>query len=77
MNRVQLIAELFENAVYGIDTKHSKLIRLVIRHRSPQVMELIKEAYQNLYGISLVERIDQETRITGKYKDLLMKIIKN
>jgi len=76
MNRVQLIAELFENAVYGIDTKHSKLIRLVIRHRSPQVMKLIKEAYQNLYGISLIERIEQEARITGMYKDLLLKIIK-
>ena len=77
MNRVQLIAELFENAVYGIDTKHTKLIRLTIRHRSPQVMKLIKEAYKNLYEISLEERIDQETRINGLYKDLLMKIIKD
>jgi len=77
MNRVQLIAELFENAVYGINTKHSKLIRLVIRHRSPQVMKLIKESYQNLYGKSLMERIDEEAQIYGLYKDLLMKIIKD
>jgi hypothetical protein len=77
MNRVQLIAELFENAVYGINTKHLKLIRLVIRHRSPQVMKLIKDAYQNLYGISLLERIDEEAQIFGLYKDLLMKIIKD
>jgi len=77
MNRVQLIAELFENAVYGIDTKHTKLIRLVIRHRSPPVMKLIKEAYKNLYGITLEERIDKETQIFGMYKELLMKIIKD
>jgi len=76
MNRVQLIAELFENAFYGIDTKHTKLIRLVIRHRSPQVMKLIKEAYKELYGISIEERIENETQIFGLYKDLLMKIIK-
>lgn len=77
MNRVQLIAELFENSVYGISTKHTKLIRLVIRHRSPQVMKLIKESYKNLYGISLEERIDQESRINGMYKELIMKIIKD
>jgi len=77
MNRVQLIAELFENSVYGISTKHTKLIRLVIRHRSPQVMKLIKESYKNLYGISLEERIDGESRISGMYKELLMKIIRD
>jgi len=77
MNRVQLIAELFENSVYGISTKHTKLIRLVIRHRSPQVMKLIKESYQNLYGISLEERIENETQIYGMYKELLMKIIRD
>ncbi|ORX52236.1 Annexin [Piromyces finnis] len=77
MNRVQLIAELFENAVYGINTKHTKLIRLVIRHRSPQVMKLIKESYQNLYGKTLEERIESETQIYGTYKDLLLKIIKD
>ncbi|KAG4083923.1 Annexin [Neocallimastix lanati (nom. inval.)] len=77
MNRVQLIAELFENAVYGIDTKHTKLIRLVIRHRSPPVMKLIKEAYKNLYGITLEERISNEVEIFGMYRELLLKIIQD
>jgi len=77
MNRVQLIAELFENSVYGIDTKHTKLIRLVIRHRSPPVMKLIKEAYKNLYGITLEERIENEVQIYGMYKELLLKIIRD
>jgi hypothetical protein len=75
MNRIQLIAELFENAVYGIDTKHTKLIRLVVRHRYPPLMKLIKEAYLNLYGITLEERITSELEIFGMYKDLIMKII--
>jgi len=57
----------------GLGTDDDKLIRLVVRHRHPQVIAPIKEAYIKKYGSSLAKRIKGET--SGDYCKLLLACI--
>ncbi|KAJ3208437.1 Annexin A13 [Dinochytrium kinnereticum] len=65
-NRHRHVATLFEKAMKGIGHHHSKLIRLVVRHRYPDVMRQVKMEYLVEYDKSLYERIKEET--SGLYQ---------
>jgi len=57
----------------GLGTDDDKLIRLVVRHRAPHVIEPIKQAYRTKYGKTLAKRIKGETN--GDYQKLLIACI--
>jgi annexin A7/11 len=57
----------------GLGTNDSQLQYLIARCREPSLMEPVKRAYFELFGIPLREAIASETR--GDYKTLLLEII--
>lgn len=60
----------------GMGTHDEQLIyRLVRAHWNPQRMEAIKEAYKRRYSKTLEHRVTGET--SGRYKDLLVALVKN
>jgi len=72
-NKSEYIASLFEKSMKGMGTDDDKLIRLVVRHRAPNVINPIKQAYQTKYGKSLAKRIKGDT--SGDYCKLLLACI--
>lgn len=72
-NRPHFLADCFEKSMAGLGTKDSKLIRLTVRCRHPQLMAQVKQAYLARYGKSLHKRVDGET--SGDYRKLLLTII--
>ncbi|KAI8838948.1 hypothetical protein BC829DRAFT_447287 [Chytridium lagenaria] len=58
-NRPRHVASLFEKAMKGVGHNHSKLIRLVVRHRNPDVMRQIKMEYLVEYDKLLFDRIKE------------------
>jgi len=74
-NKSEYIATLFEKSMRGMGTDDDKLIRLTVRHRAPNVIEPIKEAYKIKYGKSLGRRIKGDT--SGDYCKLLLACIKD
>ncbi|KAJ3128784.1 hypothetical protein HK098_003550 [Nowakowskiella sp. JEL0407] len=73
-DRPGYIAELFEEAMKGLGTNDSKLIRLTARHRDPRIMAQVKHAYYAKYGRSLYSAVESET--SGDYKKALLTCIK-
>ncbi|KAI9093819.1 Annexin A11 [Phlyctochytrium arcticum] len=69
-SRATNIAYLFEKSMAGMGTKDNKLIRLTVRHRDPRIMMQVKQAYQQLYGKPLYQRVEGET--SGDYKKALL-----
>ncbi|KAJ3101628.1 Annexin A4 [Phlyctochytrium planicorne] len=72
-NKPHFIATQFEKSMKGLGHNHSKLIRLVVRNRHPEVMRQIKMEYLVEYTKSLHERIKEET--TGLYQKCLLEIV--
>jgi len=57
----------------GMGTDDEKLIRLTVRHRAPNVIGPIKDAYKTKYGKTLAKRIKSDT--SGDYCKLLLACI--
>ncbi|OUM57435.1 hypothetical protein PIROE2DRAFT_17587 [Piromyces sp. E2] len=72
-NKAEFIATRFEKSMKGMGTEDDKLIRLVVRHRAPYIIEPIKDAYKKLYNKSLADRIKGDT--SGDYRKLLLECI--
>jgi hypothetical protein len=72
-NKAEYIADRFEKSMKGLGTEDDKLIRLVVRHRAPYVIEPIKQAYAAKYKKSLADRIKGDT--SGDYRKLLLECI--
>lgn len=79
-DRIKYISEDFDSAVRGFGTDDNKLIRLVIRYRSPEMMSQIKKQYladhgpgTDKKGYSLYDRIERET--SGNFKSMILAII--
>ncbi|XP_064599888.1 annexin A7-like isoform X3 [Liolophura sinensis] len=71
-NRPEYFADKLHNAMKGLGTKDSALIRIVVT-RSEIDLQNIKEVYQHKHGKTLMGRVQSET--SGDYKKLLSAII--
>ncbi|KAJ3116972.1 Annexin A13 [Phlyctochytrium bullatum] len=72
-NRPKYIAHLFEKAMKGVGHNHAKLIRLIVRHRHPDVMRSIKMEYLVEFDKMLADRIKEET--SGLYQKCLLELV--
>lgn len=69
-----LLAELVHDAVHGAGTRDLQLIDIITQFVGPE-MEMMKSAYQRLYGKPLSKDVDSDT--SGNYKKVLLKCIEN
>uniref|UniRef100_A0A183BQW8 Thioredoxin domain-containing protein n=1 Tax=Globodera pallida TaxID=36090 RepID=A0A183BQW8_GLOPA len=72
-NRAKYFAELIYNSLRGQSTRDTDLIRLIVT-RSEIDLADIRRAYQEMYGKSLVDSIEDEC--SGDYKRGLVAIVK-
>ncbi|CAI5704891.1 unnamed protein product [Peronospora farinosa] len=67
---LELLAELFEEAMQGFGTDENALSSAVVRYHI--VLRDIKPVYKKKYGKELRERIAEE--VSGEYGELLLSI---
>jgi annexin A7/11 len=67
-------AKLLEDCMSGLGTKDDRLVIRVVRtHWDRNHKEMVKRAYQHLFGKSLIERIRGET--SGDYERLMVALL--
>jgi annexin A7/11 len=71
-NTAKYFAERLRHAMKGIGTKNDILIRIIVT-RAELDLGNIKEEYENMYGKSLREAVDDDTR--GEYSRALLNLI--
>jgi len=76
MNRYQYIAEQFHTAINSNSIKRTKLIRYTIRYRTPAILELIKEIYNNNYEKTFGEELNAAAYADNRTRDLLFLLLK-
>ncbi|KAI9206891.1 annexin A4 [Polychytrium aggregatum] len=72
-NRADYIATELEDAMHGLGTNDEKLIRTLVRHREPRLMQAVKHAFSQRYGKSLYGRVEGET--SGDYRRVVLAIV--
>jgi hypothetical protein len=66
-------AQLLDDAMKGIGTDDSSLVRLVLRLRGNGMMAAVRKCYKDYCNHSLEERINKET--SGDFRTLLLKVV--
>ena len=67
----EYFATRVHDAIKGIGTKDHLLMRVIIT-RDEIDMPQIKECYQKLYGVSMIEAITKD--ISGNYRKLMLEL---
>jgi len=75
MNRYQYIAEQFNIAINTTSIQHTKLIRYTIRYRTPVILELIKEIYNNNYSKSFGEDLNNTMFVDDRTRDMIFLLL--
>lgn len=73
LNPYETIAQLFESTMKGLGTDEDRLTACVVRYQ--HILPKVKDAYKKKYGKSLRDRIHGE--VSGKYRDLMLRLINN
>lgn len=69
-----LLAELAHDAVHGVGTKDLQLIDIITQFVGPE-MDMMKAAYQRLFGKALAKDVEGDT--SGSYQKVLLRCIEN
>ncbi|ORX47337.1 Annexin [Piromyces finnis] len=75
MNRYQYIAEQFNIAINTTSVQHTKLIRYTIRYRTPAILELIKDSYNNNYTRTFGEELNNAIFIDDRTKEMILLLL--
>lgn len=78
VNRTAFLASQLEASMTGFGTSTNELRHLVVRNRSPIVMEQIKAEYATMYAMSnatLYERIQKD--VSGNFGKVLLALVGN
>lgn len=75
MNRQQYVTEEFRKEIMDPKIKHKKLIRYVIRYRTPLIIDEIKKTYKSLYKTTMGDDIKKAAFVSDNTRELILMCI--